>query len=240
MEWYTLVYALGFIFVHLYSKYLTFLHTIPRSKLLSIAGGISVAYVFIHLLPELNMHQQQIDDRLNDGWMNFLNHHIYIVAMAGLASFYGLERMVKVSKKISKNSDEYARVFWIHIISFTIYNALIGYLLVRGENEGFFEMALYFIALSVHFLSNDNSLRESHEHVYDHKGRWILAGAILFGWLIGVTVEVNELILSFLFAFLAGGIVLNVLKEELPEEKESHFGAFFLGSAAYSIILILL
>jgi hypothetical protein len=31
---------------------------------------------------------------------------------------------------------------------------------------------------------------------------------------------------------------MNVLKEELPEERESHFWAFALGAALYSVILL--
>ena len=36
---------------------------------------------------------------------------------------------------------------------------------------------------------------------------------------------------SALFTFLAGGVVLNVLKEELPEYRESRFCAFAAGIA---------
>ena len=52
--------------------------------------------------------------------------------------------------------------------------------------------------------------------------------------------EIGELPLALLFAFLAGGIVLNVLKEELPAERESRFSAFVLGAAGYAAILLLL
>jgi hypothetical protein len=41
-----------------------------------------------------------------------------------------------------------------------------------------------------------------------------------------------------MFAFLAGGIILNVLKEELPEERESRFSAFTAGTAAYAALLL--
>ena len=41
-----------------------------------------------------------------------------------------------------------------------------------------------------------------------------------------------------LFAFLAGGVVLNVMKEELPEERQSRFGAFLLGVAGYGGVLL--
>ena len=43
-----------------------------------------------------------------------------------------------------------------------------------------------------------------------------------------------------LTAFLAGGVVMNVLKEELPEERESRFWAFALGTALYTMLLLAL
>ena len=43
-----------------------------------------------------------------------------------------------------------------------------------------------------------------------------------------------------LFAFLAGGVILNVIKEELPEEQESLFWAFALGAALYTVLLLTL
>ncbi|MEV9640824.1 hypothetical protein ABZ756_08985 [Mammaliicoccus sciuri] len=48
------------------------------------------------------------------------------------------------------------------------------------------------------------------------------------------------MVLSILSAFLAGGIVLNVMKEELPEERESSFPAFFIGMIGYTDLLLLL
>lgn len=48
------------------------------------------------------------------------------------------------------------------------------------------------------------------------------------------------LALAAITAFLAGGIVLNVLKEELPEERESRFWAFALGATSYATILLAL
>lgn len=41
-------------------------------------------------------------------------------------------------------------------------------------------------------------------------------------------------------AFLSGGVILNVLKEELPEERASRFWAFALGGVAYAVILLAL
>ena len=43
-----------------------------------------------------------------------------------------------------------------------------------------------------------------------------------------------------LSSFLAGGIVLNVLKEELPEDRDSSFLPFALGVAGYGALLVLI
>ncbi|WP_290883701.1 hypothetical protein [Fischerella sp.] len=77
-------------------------------------------------------------------------------------------------------------------------------------------------------------------HVYDRIGRWILAAAIIIGWVLGSSTEIDQAAIAVLFAFLAGGVVLNVLKEELPEERESRFWAFVLGAAIYTALLLAL
>ncbi|WP_342365033.1 hypothetical protein [Jeotgalibacillus proteolyticus] len=79
-----------------------------------------------------------------------------------------------------------------------------------------------------------------HKHQYDRYGRWLLTGAIIIGWTIGWLTEISHAVLSILESFLAGAIILNVIKEELPEEKESSITYFALGILSYSTLLLLL
>lgn len=235
------IFALGFSMVHFSSKYMKFLTYIPRSRLLSVASGISVAYVFVHLLPELKEHQESIEGTGSTEIFRYLDSHVYIFAMLGLCAFYGIEKAVKHSQKKARKGKEEQRtagLFWLHMSTFFIYNMLIGNLLVHGEFENLKEWLIYFFALSVHFISNDHGLRQSHEKIYDRYGRWVLTLSILIGWAIGVLTKVSEMVIAFLFATLAGGVILNVLKEELPEDRESNFGAFIAGVVGYTIILI--
>lgn len=132
-----------------------------------------------------------------------------------------------------------AGVFWIHTTSFALYNALIGYLLLHREESGFPSLLLYTFAMAVHFVVNDHGLREDHKETYHRFGRWILAAAVFVGWAIGLFGNISEAALAVLFAFLAGGVMLNVLKEELPEERQSRFWAFALGAGAYTVVLLL-
>jgi hypothetical protein len=51
-------------------------------------------------------------------------------------------------------------------------------------------------------------------------------------------IEISDLAISAWIALLAGGVILNVLKEELPAERESRFSAFVLGVAGYALVLL--
>ncbi|MCP8967815.1 hypothetical protein [Ectobacillus ponti] len=238
--WLSLLFAVGFALIHLCSKYMRFVKDAPRSWFLSAAGGVAVSYVFMHLLPDLSHHQQDIERVLNRGIGEYVENHIYLLALLGLAMYYGLERLVKKSKKQQADKKASQGVFWLHMASFFLYNALIGYLLIREESGNGWGMFFYFLALSIHFITIDQSMRRDHRDVYDKYGRVLLAAAILIGWGTGAAMKVNSFFISVLVAFLAGSIILNVLKEELPEEKESSFGAFSIGLAGYTVLLMLM
>jgi len=227
--------------VHLFSGRMRFLDVFPRSRWLSAAGGVSVAYVFVHLLPDLAEEQETVREAVGESF-TFIEYHVYLVALVGLATFYGLERAAKVSRgrrrRAGGEDATGAGVFWLHTASFALYNALIGYLMLHREEPGLGSLALFAFAMGVHFVVNDFGLREDHKGVYDRAGRWVLATAIFAGWAVGILSEVSEAAIAVLFAFLAGGVVMNVLKEELPEERESRFWAFALGAALYAVILL--
>ena len=215
--------AAAFALVHLLGARLDFLRSLPRSIWLSAAGGVSVAYVFVHILPDLAAHQRE---REHAGVLERLESSVWLLALAGLAAFYGLDRLARC-----RRGDD--AVFWIHLGSFALYNLLIGYLLVDRESG----LLAFTFAMALHFLVNDQGLRDHHGRAYA-RGRWLLAAAPVAGWALAVATEVPDLLLIGLFAFLAGGIILNVLKEELPEDRESRFSAFAAGIAGYAALLL--
>ena len=229
--------------VHLLAGKMRFLNVTPRSVWLSIAGGISVSYVFVHLLPDLAADQRTIREAAGERF-TFLEYHVYLVALIGLAAFYGLERAAKTSRQRNQSAGQddstEAGVFWLHAASFALYNALIGYLLLHREKQGLVSLIFFAIAMGVHFVVNDFGLREDHKGTYDRIGRWILAAGIIAGWVVGLLFEVSEAAIAVLFAFLAGGVIMNVLKEELPQERKSRFWAFAVGAGAYAVILLTL
>lgn len=226
--------------VHLFAGHLRRLNDLQRTRWLSMAGGVSVAYVFVHLLPELARGQEVIagsDIKLLD----FLEHHAYLLALFGLVGFYGLERMIKQHREQLQDQEQsHSGVFWLHVGSFAVYNGLIGYLLVHGESDDLTTLTLYCVAMGLHFLVNDFALQSDHKALFSRRGRWVLSAMPLMGWAVGAMTEVSELAVSALTAFIGGSIILNVLKEELSEDRNSRIGAFLFGATGYAALLLIL
>lgn len=220
--------------VHLVSGSVRSFRASPRSGWLSVAGGASVAYVFVHILPELAEGETVL--KYVALLTQFIERHVYLVALVGFVFFYGLERLVRVTE--DKPEKQQNAVFLIHIGSFAAYNGLIGYLLVHQEEPGTVNLVLFTVAMGLHFVVNDVGFREDHEESYNRLGRWLLAGAVIIGWAIGYATEIDEALVNTLFAFLAGGIILNVIKEELPEERKSRFWTFAVGAGSYTLLLL--
>jgi hypothetical protein len=97
---------------------------------------------------------------------------------------------------------------------------------------------LFALAMALHFVVTDFGLTEDHEARFVRIGRWVLVAAVFVGLAIGAATELSEVAVAVLIAFLAGGVILNVLKEEVPTERRSRFWAFALGLAMYSALLL--
>lgn len=239
--------------VHVVTPSLRFLRGTPRSVWLSIAGGVAVAYVFVHLLPELAAGQERVGRAAAALGETFAERHVYLIALLGLLVFYGLERMAKASRgeappaRAGGEGRERASppgtrtspmVFWIHMASFGVYNALIGYLLLHLERRTLAALVFFAVAMALHFVVTDFGLNEDHKQPYRAVGRWVLVAAVLAGFAIGWLTELSEVAIAVLIAFLAGGVILNVLKEEVPSERRSRFWAFAVGAAGYAVLLL--
>lgn len=210
-----------------------------RPRMLSAAGGASLAYVVVLVLPEIN---EAVLDAVESaaGSAGFFGREVevYVVVLAGFLSFYTVHALA--SRTTDGETDDSSVTFWAHIASFAAYNALIGYLVFHQERSGLTALALYAFAMALHFLVTDAGLRRHHGRTYHRIGRWLLAGAILCGGLAGGLTHLAEGPLAVLLAFLAGGIVFNVMKEELPDPDSSRYVSFVAGAVGYTLVLLAL
>lgn len=226
--------------VHLAAGQLRFLSGESRSVWLSVGRGISMAYVFLHLLPDLAAHQNVMKSSGSTVGAT-LDQPGYFVALLGLAGFYGLERWAMRERGMTRVSAPDATppgVFWASVAVFAIYNALLVYLLAREGREHPLELFLFTFAVALHFAVNDHGLYQHHKHLYARYGRWLLAGAAVVGGAIEPYVPASEAATATAMALLIGAMILNTLKDELPGRREGHFAAFLLGLLGYSALFI--
>ncbi|GMN12632.1 hypothetical protein [Altererythrobacter sp. MTPC7] len=233
--------AVAFSLVHLFVGRLRFLDVEPRSAWLSFAGGVAVGYVFLHILPELAAHGATFTQATGVS-TKLAESMVYTLALAGLVLFYGLERAIVVSRDERRSQEGRDRpehgIFWLHIAASSTLIFVVAYLLNHREDPTLAGLALFFGALLLHFVTADFGARADHPELYDRRGRWVLVAATLGGWVTGLFLELPELAIGCLFAFVGGAIILVVMKEELPEEAASRFLPFLGGAALYSALVL--
>ncbi len=237
--------GLGFIIslglLHIYAGRISWIERVPERQWLSFGAGVSLAYVFVDVLPILSAGQTVVAETTG-AILKPLKHHVYLVALVGLAAFYSLELLAKRSRadNLEKAREDCTSpgVFWLHTGSFALYNALLGYLLREAEHHGLMACTLLFFALMLHFAVNDHALRSHHKVLYDRYGRWLLALAVIGGYLAGTGYMLSEASIAILWAFVAGGLILNVIKDELPQYRETSLSAFLAGLGGYAALLV--
>ena len=228
--------ALMLAALHLLAPKIRRLPSVPEHVTASFAGGIAVSYVFLHLLPELNEGSRRVREVLGEeesGRSPLLGLEIFLVALLGFVVFYGLERLAQ------RKVDDDVGIFRVHLASFLIYNAIIGYTLPLNWRTSVPFAILFTVAMGLHFVLTDRGLEEHYGGRFD---RWpprvMLALALILGWLLAALfVPTSGVFVSLLTALLAGGILLNVFKEEIPSTRRSHFGWFVAGLAGYALLL---
>ena len=258
-----LVAAVVLAALHLAAPHIRRLPLVPERATGSFAGGLAVAYVFLHLLPEIAEGNEAIGEALSAVVepTPLVDLGIFLVALAGFAAFYGLQRLADrqapapartavpvgvgasdggARSTTEDRAPEPAGVYWLHLGSFMVYNALITYTMALRLRTGLAFAVLFTIAMGLHFVLTDRSLEEHYPRRFPRSGRSLLAGALLAGWLLdALLAPTSALLVALLTALLGGSILLNVFKEELPSTGRSSYPWFLVGLVLYAGLLAL-
>ena len=213
--------------------------TLTHRRAISAAAGISVAYVFVDILPELAEKNQAL--RQSAGESVFAEQRIYLLALISFVVMYGIDHIV-----LSRHDERRDRVergerdpvYWLHLTGFAAYSALIGYLLLERVKRGPVSLTVYTLAMAVHFVVVSHSLAEEHGALYRRRGHWVLAASVLAGSALGSTSTLSAVTVARLFALLAGGVVMTSLRAELPDDRNGRFWPFCLSSVAFAAVLL--
>lgn len=238
--------------LHLLAPHIRKLPLVPEHATASFAGGLAVSYVFLHLLPELARGNTELRELFEETGepSPLVELAIFVVALVGFCMFYGLERLAERSKAAAEHATSagepgtsgtsYSKVFLVHLGSFLVYNAVITYTLSSNYRTGVAFAVLFTIAMGLHFVISDRGLEEHYGKQFNRKmPRLLLAGGLLLGWALAVVfAPTRSITVSLLMAFLAGSVLLNVFKEEIPAARRSSFPWFVTGLGSYAALLV--
>ena len=212
-----------------------------HGRFLSFATGVSVAYVFVHVLPVLSAIRELHAASPAEFRKTFPEYSVYLWAMAGFLVFDGLE-MADPPRPPGEELGGESVFSWrlgAHIAGFAVYAWLLSYLMV-WTGKAAEALGLYAVAMAMHILPVGLNLRAHDPLAYDRFGAPLLAAASLAGWGCAMTVPLPTPFLLDLVAFVAGGVIVNSVIVELSRKREGRYPFFLAGTAVYSALLLTL
>jgi hypothetical protein len=230
------VVAALFCAVHLAAARLYLWQTRYRSAWLSGAAGISVAYVFVDILPDFAAHHRKFVAIAAPGLIP-IEQRIYFAALVGFVFFFGLQNFLFADPAGDGHGRSDA-AFWLQIAGYALYSFLVAYLLEeRGEN-GMLSLIAYAIAMALHLAVADHNLMRDFGERFERAGTWILAGSVVAGAVTNALIHTSAIITAYFFAFIAGGVVMTSMNEELSHHQRGQFWWFLAGAAASAALLM--
>lgn len=216
MEFYgSLAATLALCAVHITVKHWHFLDG-PRSHVwLSIAAGTALAYVFTYLLPKLAVVQQEIVE-FQGPFSGFLRQQAYLLALIGLVTLFAVDKTA--ARMPPETRLELTRGLLLQIVIYGLYSVQLGYLLANFRQP---DLATYVLAaaiLAAHMMGMDHHIAHRHPIAFSWILRWVFAACCVAGWAIGAFSDGPNYAVLLSNAFVAGGIVVIAIREELRDQ----------------------
>jgi len=228
--------ALTFMLIHLLMPKAYPYFRKNQGKVFSFFGGITAAYVFLDLLPKLELTRTHFES-LFGGLPNFVYSIIApTLAFIGFMIFFALEHLAQSRDKNGDNK----KAFGLHLGNIIFINIVIGYILRFEADLSFIAVLLYTAILSLHFITLDKSMEEHYDTLYRKFGRYIAAAAPLIGWGLSSIFPENQSEGYLLLAFVVGVVLFNSIKNEVPEGKSRNIREFMVGALISGSLIIII
>ncbi|MBS0655136.1 MAG: hypothetical protein JSR46_05120 [Verrucomicrobia bacterium] len=215
--------------VHIFAGKTALLDRAKHGRLLSACGGTAIAYVFIDLLPKLAKGAELVQTTFS-GIIPYIEEHVYVMALLGFLLFFTVD---KCRSSLPKKSS-----FYLSMCSYALFNFLVGYAVVDKDNPEVQPLILFTFAMALHLFVNGYNLSLSYGQLYNRPGKWILMTSLFLGWLLGIYISLPEAPVALVSAFIGGGIIMNVIRHELPGDSPHSLGAFLTSSLLYAALLL--
>ena len=199
-------------------------------RLVALTGGVALGYVSLYMLPKIGDYTAgRVADQPE--LPELFQYGLYLYFLGGLVLYYFLERA---------EGNQHPLPVWLHAAAFAVYSFATGYVLADVPRPEYFPYILAGMALSLHFVGICHQLRTWHPIAFDRHLRWLLGVAVVAGWIAGTVGVVPKSVLAAVVAFLGGGILVNVLREEWPHGGSGRTLPFLIGIALFVGLMVII
>ncbi|MBT8464310.1 MAG: hypothetical protein KJO57_06460 [Deltaproteobacteria bacterium] len=188
----------------------------------AFGGGLSVAYVFLHLIPSLDASNETVGPR------------IYFVALLGFVVFYGLNAFFRPPKQTHPTK------YHAYLATFFLYDALMVFTLGLELPPTPILTVVFALSLALDVLNTDIELQEDYGARFVKSGRWVLLAGVAGGYALSLVRRPHPVVVDVLTAALAGFMIFHTSKGVFPISKDSKFPAFLAGVLVFWLFHVLL
>lgn len=212
---------------------------ISPGQLISFAAGVTAAYVFLHMLPELIESRDNLRELLNQyGWdRQFVDLLVYFLALMGFQIYYVLSYLGDNASW--RNDGSTVRMFKYAIGFYFIYNFLITYTLMLRISKNDLYAILFTLAMSLHFVLTDRQMRRTYPKLFTMRFRLILLFGLITGFVFSIFLPISAFGVALFVAFLSGAVLCVSFTEQSAITKQTSLVFFMIGSLVMSAILAL-
>jgi hypothetical protein len=197
----------------------------------SFTGGVAIGYVYLYLLPKLGDFTARVAAN-PDGQWEFLNYRAYLYSLVGFTGYF-------LAEQFAREGTSSARPRTMTLAGgFFVYNLLIGYTVATIPHADILALIVATAALALHTLGIDHQIRSAGKGSFDSFIRWLLAAALMVGWGAGVLLSVPKELVVLMTAILAGGMIANVMFEEVPRNSVEQRAPFLLGILFFTAVAL--
>ena len=206
----------------------------------SISGGLASGYVILLLIPEIKIFNEAIRDSFLDA---------YVLALLGLVIFKGLQHYcLRLVTKRSSAQQEWGFIqakvmarsleFKVSCGVFCVYAGLVLLTLPFQFSHlaGPVAKALYVITFSLHLGFEMLGLFEQSEREFSSLVPWATGVSLTLALVLAAANVLPPWLVISGMSFLAGIILLQVFRTELPVASESSFFWFSFGTAVFVLL----
>lgn len=196
-----------------------------KMRFISFSAGISIAYIFLVLLPEI----------YSDAVL--INKLLFLAVLFGFGAFHIIEKYIRQNFTGPALRKEHRL---IHSTTSFIYFFVVGFILVKLTESNLVSDlvsgVLLFIPITLHIVIDSLPRRDTKKHAI----RALSASSPFLGAITATFVNIGKTGNVALLGIVGGSLLYTVIRESLPREMKGKPMYFITGLLLFTVLIMLL